>query len=87
MIQFKTKSGIFIQKNIHTIESRMFIPESYMQKAGDTWDISLQFFLDFRQNFMPEYDRVCQSMPECARVCQSLAKFGGAGSLVGRDSY
>ena len=25
--------------------------QSYMQKAGDTWDISPQFFLDFLQNF------------------------------------
>ena len=24
MIQFKTKSGIFIQKNIHSIESKVF---------------------------------------------------------------
>ena len=24
---------------------------TYMQKAGDTWDISPQFFLDFPQNF------------------------------------
>ena len=25
--------------------------EPYMQKAGDSWDISPQIFLDFRQNF------------------------------------
>ena len=25
--------------------------EPYMQKAGDSWDISLQIFLDFPQNF------------------------------------
>ena len=25
--------------------------EPYMQKAGDSWDISPQFFLDFPQNF------------------------------------
>ena len=24
---------------------------AYMQKAGDSWDISPQFFLDFPQNF------------------------------------
>ena len=32
MIQFKTKSGIFIQKNIHSIESRIFNRISHSQK-------------------------------------------------------
>ena len=27
------------------------LPPPYMQKAGDSWDISPQFFLDFPQNF------------------------------------
>ena len=31
--------------------SNMNRPRAYMQKAGDSWDISPQFFLDFPQNF------------------------------------
>ena len=27
------------------------VPSPYMQKAGDSWDISPQIFLDFLQNF------------------------------------
>ena len=32
MIQFKTKSGIFIQKNIHSLESRIFNRNIHLKK-------------------------------------------------------
>ena len=41
---------IFIRRGIKiTAEASLCV--SYMQKAGDSWDISPQIFLDFPQNF------------------------------------
>ena len=43
-----TKDALYMVAEI--VDSRPSRP-SYMQKAGDSWDISPQIFLDFLQNF------------------------------------